>query len=588
MKHSIPLSLTAFLILSLTACGGGGGGGGKKSPLQNNPVSSVSSAAQSSIDSEASSTANSSSTNSSSSISGSLPGELSLVSTTPENNAVGVDLTEALEMTFSATLANTPDPTSYVTLTKNVNSAVPFSASISNMTLWVTPSEKLALQTPYQVSVSTAVRGITDEQLEAASIVNFTTRDGIWGDALSISDSSDDTANATKPKIATDSNGNAVAIWQQIDDDETDLVTASYTAMSGWSDPVVIGSNIHSLTGGQIAMNANGQAIVAWANGGIVKASVYTSENGTGMWGNLNSLEELGVGNVGSIQVAVDSQGNAVVIWTKGLSNLQVWANRYTPEDGWDTAIQLDTVATGSPYPQIVMDSSGNALAIWNNENELLSSQYIVGSDWSTGWSTPNAIENRNASISHAPNLSINSSGNAALIWIEGTNIVTSLYSAESGWSITPAVLDTNDSSSSSAKIALDNKGNAIAVWSQGDAGVSSIWTSRYSAATSIWSTAELIETDSTGAAGDPQLAIDETGNAIVVWRQILSNNRYDLHASRYVNGGSWTEPSLIEVENFKSTESPHVAINKFGSVFAVWSQELINEPISIWANKFE
>ena len=55
-------------------------------------------------------------------------------------------------------------------------------------------------------------------------------------------------------------------------------------------------------------------------------------------------------------------------------------------------------------------------------------------------------------------------------------------------------------------------------MWYQYDGGGSNIWANRFDG--SSWGTAELIETDNAGDAFDPQVAFDNSGNAIAVWQQ--------------------------------------------------------------------
>jgi hypothetical protein len=47
-----------------------------------------------------------------------------------------------------------------------------------------------------------------------------------------------------------------------------------------------------------------------------------------------------------------------------------IWANRYIPGTGWDTAGLIETDNAGSAlYPQIAFDTSGNAIAVWSQSD---------------------------------------------------------------------------------------------------------------------------------------------------------------------------------------------------------------------------
>ncbi len=110
-------------------------------------------------------------------------------------------------------------------------------------------------------------------------------------------------------------------------------------------------------------------------------------------------------------------------------------------------------------------------------------------------------------------------------------------------------------------QVALDTSGNAIVVWSQAN---STIWVNRYDATTSSWAGAELIETNN--AAESLDVGIDATGSALVVW--IQSNNvwaiRYDASSSSWGNA--------VSIETGGREWSIGLAIGAAGSAFAVWA----------------
>ena len=87
------------------------------------------------------------------------------------------------------------------------------------------------------------------------------------------------------------------------------------------------------------------------------------------------------------------------------------------------------------------------------------------------------------------------------------------------------------------------------------------------------WGTAELIETDNSGTAVNPRIAIDTSGNAIAVWQQ-HDGERYNIWASRYTTGTGWGTPEPIETDNSGSASNPQIAIDPAGNAIAVWQQD--------------
>jgi uncharacterized protein YbdZ (MbtH family) len=109
------------------------------------------------------------------------------------------------------------------------------------------------------------------------------------------------------------------------------------------------------------------------------------------------------------------------------------------------------------------------------------------------------------------------------------------------------------------------------AVWIQYDGVRYSIWANRY-AVGSGWSVAQLIETDDSGSAYDPQVAADDQGNAIVVWSQ-SDDTRHDIWTNRYVVGSGWDGAQLVEVYDSGDARYPQVAADDQGNAVAVWHQ---------------
>jgi hypothetical protein len=130
----------------------------------------------------------------------------------------------------------------------------------------------------------------------------------------------------------------------------------------------------------------------------------------------------------------------------------------------------------------------------------------------------------------------------------------------------------------------MDASGNAIAVWAQDDGTRWNVWASRYVAGSS-WSTPEEID-DTDGDAQVPALAMNAAGEAVVVWRQ-SSGSREDVAASRYVPGSGWTSAELVENDDTGDAYNPDVAIDPDGRITAVLAYD-DGSVRSVWANRYE
>ena len=85
-----------------------------------------------------------------------------------------------------------------------------------------------------------------------------------------------------------------------------------------------------------------------------------------------------------------------------------------------------------------------------------------------------------------------------------------------------PATLSNGLDGSGTPKIDVDAAGNAIAVWVQSDDPDTNaaIWTSHYRAGTG-WGAASQLSANSSAWANAPQVSLDPSGNAVVIWNAI-------------------------------------------------------------------
>ena len=99
------------------------------------------------------------------------------------------------------------------------------------------------------------------------------------------------------------------------------------------------------------------------------------------------------------------------------------------------------------------------------------------------------------------------------------------------------------------------------------------------------WGTATLIETDDSGHAQYPQVAADGSGNATVVWYQ-SDGTSWNIYSNRYVVGTGWGIATLIETDNTGNAQYPQVAVDGSGNAIAVWYQyDSVRN--NIWSNRY-
>ncbi len=353
------------------------------------------------------------------------------------------------------------------------------------------------------------------------------------------------------PSVYPRSPYNAVAIWRErVTSTEYSVQVSSILDWSlGWGGTGNLVTAFY-VSDPEIATDDSGNSIAIW----IQKDSASAEENlmaalsdglRTFNWGSAQNIES-NSGKVLSPQIAMNADGHAVVVWqqwnqAEAIYNL--WVTRYVPGTGW---VGLERLDDGSGFiwnPEVAITPDGKAIVIWAEDNgsdvNILVSHYTPG----TGWSTPEPVES-SANSASQPHVAIDASGNAMAVWTQkdgtSTNVYARRYDASTSQWGAIELLDTNDFTAYSPKVAMTSTGDAIVVWTQSDGSRLSLWSRNYDASTATWGRTQLAETDNTGSIWPPEqvrLAMDENGNAIAAWPQLI---QYDFH----IRTSRWQAPA--------------------------------------------
>ncbi len=360
-------------------------------------------------------------------------------------------------------------------------------------------------------------------------------------------------------------------------------------------------------------MNDSDDAIVVWSQHDGVRYKIWASHYiiGTG-WSvarvidsndYVNEFEGLFGGAVGAFspKVAIDSKGNATVVWHQRGSNAEndIWSNRYDAINGWSKAEIIGAKNKGQiEDAQIVVSNDGNALAVWKNfsssKHKIQSNRYISG----IGWGEPEFIDTNIfigvpgettrllASGAAPPQIALDGDGNAIAIWDQYngkfiSSIWVNRYNLNSGWGVAEPF--GNGEISREPQLNMNSDGNAIVVFKQSDGSRSNTWAREYTRDLG-WGESELIGIESFGSASSQEVAIDLNGNAISVWRKRDGNVNH-IFANIYSVASGWGIVKRIEEKN-DETYSPQVTMGANGNAIVMWSSR-VDKRYHLWAVRY-
>jgi Ca2+-binding RTX toxin-like protein len=203
---------------------------------------------------------------------------------------------------------------------------------------------------------------------------------GAWAPAETLSGS---LGNASAPVIAMDAQGSAVASWRWSDGAFLVVQAAARSEDGSWSPPEVLSGPGRSASQPQVAMDAQGNAVVGWLryNGSWTAAQVSRRPAG-GSWELPHNLSERGA-NARGLDLAMNSRGDAVVTWVQGRfgSNADLWSSyRQAGSPRW-AGLPVTETWPGL-QARVALDEQGNATAVWGGSSTVSASFKPAGQAW--------------------------------------------------------------------------------------------------------------------------------------------------------------------------------------------------------------
>ncbi len=355
--------------------------------------------------------------------------------------------------------------------------------------------------------------------------------------------------NASSPKIAMDSSGNALIVWMQNDTTATkQLYKAEYRG-GAWTKPTDINDNFSPHVGAvssvQLAMDDNGNALIVWEqadnfNQGQVFKSEYRSAAWTHPTGLSNHISPNGSPNgqgATTPQVAMDNNGNAIITWSQSDgTNSQIFKSEYragawTNPSGITNNISPD--GSNATLPRVAMDNRGNGLITWIQGDNSAVSQVFKSEYRSAAWTNPASLSDNISPDGTAASLStvvMDDLGNSIIAWLQANNsAVIKAFKSEYRANVWTNPSSLNDSFSSvenslqALNSSMDKQGNAFILWEASDGVLNRAYASEFRSSTGKWSHPSAPSDYFSSPAANvvsssARAALDNLGGGIVVW----------------------------------------------------------------------
>lgn len=379
------------------------------------------------------------------------------------------------------------------------------------------------------------------------------------------------------PQVVADGSSGAIIVWM---DWETDRVRSQRVDSSGnvlWVSSGVFLSDVvgrYAPPVPRAISDGAGGVVVSWttAHEEMDEQDVYVQRVGPLgglLWGEEGITLGKGICAPGSVELAGDGAGGAVVAWYDGPGlESDVYAQRVSAEGDvlWGAGgIGLCGVPGPQYRPQVVGDGASGAVVVWldsrnGGEQTDVYAQRISAAGsilWTADGVAVCAAEGRQCGV----RLLGDGGGGAIVAWEDGRNIDFDLYAQRIDawgnplWSVDGTAICTEEGWQGWASLLSDGRGGAILTWADARGfdhqynGVD-VYAQRVDpSGNTFWADGGIVVCGGARAKDGARLAGDGSGGTIAVW----ADNRtswWDIYAQRIDRSGQLGQPSpkLIEV----------------------------------------
>lgn len=330
-----------------------------------------------------------------------------------------------------------------------------------------------------------------------------------------------------------------------------------------------------------IAIDPMGNAVAAW---GRTAGSSATEDIWVAMYNHslrvwTGAVKISGGGSASNARAALDDEGNAIFVWDEGFPT-QIMSRTLSNNGAWDPPLSSPPHPVASSKnaqvsPQIVIDSSGDALVIWmeffRGIDRIHSAKKIYGMPWTNLGEISSGINSANLTSSKV--IAMNKAGSAIAVWEESDGISYEIHGAQyinGSWQPPLPIFAEEGKNARFPSTGIDSAGNAVIVWNQNQIIQSKTLIHGQLSLT------PLTVSNPSYPSQHPDIGVDAMGNAVVVYERDNAMHKFISSARLPFKASAWTTPVDVSGPSLSETAAagyPVLSTNSIGDGVVIWKE---------------
>ena len=253
------------------------------------------------------------------------------------------------------------------------------------------------------------------------------------------------------------------------------------------------------------------------------------------------------------------------------------WANA-VGFAGSGTMVQLN--------PAVAVDPSGNAVVVFQNGSAIYANHYDAGQN---SWGSPTPLDAR--AIAYLPKVAVDKNGIYVAVWgipNDATNkgIWESTSSDGVNWSNPPTAITTT--SAFSPVLSMNANGDAVVAWTESVGGNWQVAAAIRSGGNSpTWGKPSVLLTSTDDGDRNPAAAMSGTGEAFVGWEQSDGTSAAtDAVWMAQFTSGAWGKAFVFD-DDASGASTISIAANKNGAVIVSYLELTATNSIKLWSRRY-